>query len=37
MVRGSEEIFLEIFQNLLVNALEVSKPHDAVLVRATTS
>ena len=37
MVRGSEEIFLEVFQNLLVNALEVSKPHDAVVVRATTS
>jgi hypothetical protein len=37
MVRGSEEIFLEVFQNLLVNALEVSKPHDTVLVRATIS
>jgi signal transduction histidine kinase len=36
-VRGSEEIFLEIFQNLLVNALEVSKPHDTVLVRAAPS
>jgi len=33
-VRGNEEIFLEIFQNLLVNALEVSKPHDAILVCA---
>jgi signal transduction histidine kinase len=33
-VRGSEEIFLEIFQNLLVNALEVSKQDDAVVVRA---
>jgi signal transduction histidine kinase len=36
-VRGSEEIFLEIFQNLLVNGLEVSKPHDTVLVRAAPS
>jgi signal transduction histidine kinase len=33
-VRGSEEILLEVFQNLFVNALEVSKPHDAVVVRA---
>ena len=32
-VRGSEEILLEVFQNLLVNALEVSKRHDAVVVR----
>ncbi|HEU0006147.1 MAG TPA: ATP-binding protein [Terriglobia bacterium] len=36
-VRGSEEILLEVFQNLFVNALEVSKPHDAVLVRARTA
>jgi signal transduction histidine kinase len=35
MVRGSEEILLEVFQNLLVNALEVSKSHDAVVVRAS--
>jgi len=34
MVRGSEEVLLEVFQNLLVNALEVSKSHDAVVVRA---
>lgn len=33
-VRGNEEILLEVFQNLLVNALEVSKPHDTVVVRA---
>jgi signal transduction histidine kinase len=37
MVRGSEEILLEVFQNLLVNALEVSKQHDAVVVRASAA
>ena len=37
MVRGSEEILLEVFQNLLVNALEVSKSHDAVVVRASVT
>ena len=36
-VRGSDEVLLEVFQNLLVNALEVSKPHDAVVVRATAA
>jgi len=36
-VRGNEEVLLEVFQNLLVNALEVSKPHDAVVVRATAA
>ena len=36
-VRGSEEIFLEVFQNLFVNALEVSKSHDAVVVRASVT
>lgn len=36
-VRGSEEVLLEVFQNLLVNALEVSKEHDSVLVLATVS
>jgi signal transduction histidine kinase len=36
-VRGSEELFLEIFQNLFVNALEVSKSHDAVVVRASVT
>ena len=36
-VRGSEEIFLEVFQNLLVNALEVSKSNDAVVVRASVT
>jgi len=36
-VRGSEEVLLEVFQNLLVNALEVSKQHDAVVVRATVA
>jgi signal transduction histidine kinase len=37
MVRGSEEILSEVFQNLLVNALEVSKSHDAVVVRASVT
>ena len=36
-VRGSEEIFLEVFQNLFVNALEVSKSHDAVVARASVT
>jgi signal transduction histidine kinase len=36
-VRGSEEIFLEVFQNLLVNALEVSKSNDAVVVRTSVT
>jgi signal transduction histidine kinase len=36
-VRGSEEVFLEIFQNLLVNALEVSKQDDTVVVRARSA
>ncbi len=36
-VRGSEEVLLEVFQNLLVNALEVSKQHGAVVVRATVA
>ena len=36
-VRGSEEVFLEIFQNLLVNALEVSRQDDTVVVRARTA
>ena len=36
-VRGSEEILLEVFQNLFVNALEVSKQNNAVMVRASTT
>jgi signal transduction histidine kinase len=36
-VRGSEEILLEVFQNLLVNALEASKHQETVAVRATTA
>ena len=36
-VRGSEEIFLEVFQNLFVNALEASKQNNAVVVRASVT
>ena len=36
-VRGSEEVLMEIFQNLLVNAMEVSKQYEAVVVRATSA
>lgn len=34
-VKGGEEVLLEVFQNLLVNALEVSKEHGRVAVHAT--
>jgi signal transduction histidine kinase len=36
-VRGSEEIFLEVFQNLFVNALEVSRQNNTVVVRASVT
>jgi signal transduction histidine kinase len=36
-VHGSEEIFLEVFQNLLVNAFEASKQNNAVVVRASVT
>jgi len=36
-VRGTEEVFLEVFQNLLVNALEVSRQDSAVVVRVSVT
>ena len=36
-VRGTEEVFLEVFQNLLVNALEVSKQDSAVVVHVSVT
>ncbi len=33
-VRGSEEVLSEIFQNLIVNAIEVSSDHNHVVIKA---
>jgi len=36
-VRGTEEVFLEVFQNLLVNALEVSRQDSVVAVHVSVT
>ena len=36
-MRGTEEVFLEVFQNLLVNALEVSRQDSAVVVHVSVT
>jgi signal transduction histidine kinase len=36
-VRGTQEVFLEVFQNLLVNALEVSRQDSAVVVHVSVT